>query len=328
MRSTHLLLAAVVAILMATATGAGVSLAVTPTPTPVAVPLNVERGRLVAEVAVDGSRPLRVVVDTGSSGLRVLADRVPAGGVARGVPARPYGYVSGIRLAGTTVRAPVRLGGVPSAAPVPVELVTGTTCAPDQPRCAAANGRRPDFMGGGYDGVLGIAPLSTGDVPNPLWYFGPVGRAYTVHVDLARTSTLVLSDPPTGFTLDQLARTAPATGDGPPAWQSRVPACFTVGPQPALPGGRVCGPTLFDTGNPALAVVPFPGAPAGLHVGAPLALATPDGRWSGSYTVGPARRVAIGTPPHPMGLAAGLPAFITTDVRIDLAAGTLGLRRR
>lgn len=294
-----------------------------PPPPAVTVPLSLEGAgpRLVARVEIGGA-VLRVLVDTGSSGLRVPAARVPPGAVAVSGPAQPYGYASGLRLTGRLARGPVRLGPASGAA-VPLELVDTTSCAPTRPDCGAATGA----MGGRLDGILGIGPQAGSDLRNPLWSFGPIGRAFALHADPGGTSTLTLGAPADGFVLAPLsAGGRPPAADGPPAWQPRVPMC--VG-GPILPAGPVCQPTMFDTGTPPPAVVRTAGAaPTSPRAATPVTFATPDGRLRG--TAGAGERAAVVGPATTPGTdgttTLGLPVFSSVDVRFDLAGGTLGLR--
>ena len=282
--------------------------------------------RLYAQVTVGGA-PLRVLVDTGSTGLRVVESKVPAAATAPAGPAGPTAYGSGVQITGTVARTSVALGPVTSPGPVPVELVTGTSCLPRRPRCGAADGRTPPSFGGQFDGILGIAPGFAPQVPNPLWYLGAVGHVYTIHHDPAGGDALVLGDPATGYTLEHLSP-EPRTDrlpDGPPPWRSRIDVCFDARP---LPAGHVCSPTLLDTGTPSLATINAPGAASAVPAGTALHLGTP-GAWSVDYTVGPADAAQVAPPPSGnQGSVIGLPAFARADVRFDLDAGSIGIRAR
>jgi hypothetical protein len=310
-------------------TGAGgPSPAAVPAPPPVTVPLTSGDGglRTYADITVGGAL-LRVLVDTGSVGLRVLADKVPAPATTPVGPAPPVSYGSGVALTGTVVRTTVGVGSVTSPGPVPVELVTATSCVPRKPTCEAANGHVTQEFGGQAVGILGIAPAATPAVPNPFWYLGPAGHAYAIHHDPAGGDTLVLGAPADGFSAEKLAavRRPADPPDAPPAWQPRVPICFDAAP---LPGGHLCSPSLLDTGTASLATINAPGAPpTPLPAGTPLRLGTASGSWSALYTVGRGDSAALAPPPsgNP-GSVVGLPAFARADVRFDLDTGTIGLR--
>jgi hypothetical protein len=94
---------------------------------------------LIAEVII-GGQTLRVLLDTGSTGLRVLASRVSPDAVQHTGSAPPYRYVSGLMISGDLARASIQLGPYQSVGPIPIEVVTGMTCAPRQPNCPAAGG--------------------------------------------------------------------------------------------------------------------------------------------------------------------------------------------
>ena len=95
--------------------------------------------KLIAEVII-GDQTLRVSLDTGSTRLRVLASRVPPDAVQHTGLAPPYGYGTGTMISGDLARASIQLGPYQSVGPIPIEVVTGMTCAPRQPNCPATGG--------------------------------------------------------------------------------------------------------------------------------------------------------------------------------------------
>ena len=274
--------------------------------------------RLLIDVEIGGVAH-RVVLDTGSVGLRLLAGRLAAGAVVPEGPAPPVVFGSDRVATGRIAHTSVGIGGIPTTRPIAVELVTGVACLPARPRCGDAYGG--PTVGAGTDGVLGIGMQPGGVVADPLAAL-PGGATAVVHFDPTGQSSLQLRVPAAGFTLRRLS-SGPAAPDGTPTWRVAVPVCFAAAP---LPGGRVCGPTLFDTGTPAV-VIHAPGAaPGPVPTGSALTVALADGRWSANLS-GPAAaaRVVPAGRLDPRDVA-GLPVFAGTDIRYDLDAGTIGFR--
>ncbi|MGD3108947.1 DUF3443 family protein [Streptomyces sp. YGL11-2] len=301
-------------------------------------------GRLIADVSI-GGKTLKVLVDTGSTGLRVVADKVPSSAVQKIGP-KPAGggsFGSGTQTTGDLAKAVVHLGSYQTSGPIPIELVTGSTCAQNHPNCPAANGKKPEMFGGQYDGILGIGVQSAGQgLVNPLWRLqGGIGRTFAIHYDPAGKSSLLLGVPAAGYTEVKLQTersrankpsstgTPPSKGsDVPPPWNPRIPACFTLA---TLPGGKTCEPTMFDTGTPTLKIetsdTPAGQVPANTTVG----LSTARGRWSHTYTTGPSLQAHLAGSAASAGAGsafAGLPAYASVDVRYDLATGTIGFHSR
>lgn len=284
--------------------------------------------RLVAEVSIGGV-PLRVLLDTGSTGLRVVADKVPRTAVSVQGDAPPYGYGSGTRLHGKVARTDLRIGGH-LAADVPIQLVTSTTCAASKPNCPASGGRKPLMFGRFLDGVLGVSTADAPALANPLWSLRDasgraIGRQFAVHYAPGGHSRLLLDVPPTGYRTVQL----PDRGDaddpaGPPSWNPRaLHACFT---STELPSGPVCGPTLLDTGATAFRILTQERDTGPLPDGTDIELGVPAARWSRTFTVGQDTRARTeDAPPSTRhSSSAGLAAYVGTHVRYDLTHGTIG----
>ena len=80
-----------------------------------------------------GGSPLDVMLDTGSTGLRI-AEAVPdtAFACATTTPDEET-YASGLELDGLVARATVTIGGVTTPAPIPVMYVDSVACTSDRP---------------------------------------------------------------------------------------------------------------------------------------------------------------------------------------------------
>ncbi|WYL94401.1 MAG: family 10 glycosylhydrolase [Gloeotrichia echinulata IR180] len=101
------------------------------------------------EVAVAGGQPRRILMDTGSAGLRVPQEFLG------NAPINSTGQVvkevlsDGTILEGEIVYANIRIGLIPTAEPVPVQVVTSRQCLPDKPNCSAKNGQP-------FSGIIGV----------------------------------------------------------------------------------------------------------------------------------------------------------------------------
>lgn len=101
------------------------------------------------EVAVAGGQPRRVLIDTGSAGLRVPREFLG------NAPINSTGQVikevlsDGTILEGEIVYTTLRIGLIPAAEPVAVQVVTSRQCLPQQPNCSANSGRP-------FAGIIGV----------------------------------------------------------------------------------------------------------------------------------------------------------------------------
>ncbi|MFE3193087.1 DUF3443 family protein [Nocardia sp. NPDC059240] len=295
-----------------------------------AIPLSVGKvggdPRLTVEVTI-GTRTLTVMVDTGSTGLRVMADKLDAADVTVIGAAQDYGYGSGTRLVGDVVSATVSIGQWKTAAPIEFEQVTQTVCSKKKPNCPAANGNKPIMFGGTYDGIIGLGTNTDSGIGNPLWDLpNGIGHRFAVHYDPGGKSRLLLDVADKGFSraLMPAPDNPPAAGRQ-PSRASTVEACFEM---TDLPQGKFCGPTLFDTGAPAIAIGLPPGndAYAGpVPTGTDLTLSAGQPKWSTDLHTDRHLRARVESGPAARSLA-GLLVFADADIRFDLDCGTVGFR--
>ncbi|MFI8106400.1 DUF3443 family protein [Streptomyces sp. NPDC086023] len=312
--------------------------------------------RLGATVTI-GSSSLNVLVDTGSTGLKVLKKKI-AGTDAVVASARAEAtFLSGLRVSGQRARATVTLGRA-EASDQPLLLVDTVGCTRAQPRCEAAGGQSPEAFGGAFDGILGIgasAPDRAGPgdcCTNPMAGLTG-GGSYLVHFDPARPRLVLNPVHTAGFTTVSLApaRVSAAphperSPHGTPLWD---PAPFQGCLRITGLLERQCAPVLFDTGTatlvlslPSIEDVPAPPLTGGQYLdlsGTQVTLAIPRGRWRWTYpgpqnengTADQDQLNALATPqilyengPAPL-IVAGLPAFAHTDVLYDLRLGRMGI---
>ncbi|NUP47618.1 MAG: hypothetical protein HOW97_09955, partial [Catenulispora sp.] len=175
-------------------------------PFSVADPATAPRPVVTVEI---GGVPLLLLLDTGSTGIRISADKVPAKAVTITGAAAPYGYGSGVRLHGDKADTDVTIGGYHTGS-LPIELVRSTDCFPDKPDCPAAHGAKPAMFGGVLDGVMGVSLETAAGLVNPMWTLRDqagayVGRQFAVQFAPDQFSgNILLGVPPTGYGLVQL----------------------------------------------------------------------------------------------------------------------------
>ncbi len=286
-------------------------------------------------VGVGTSKPLTVVLDTGSVGLHVYGTSLdPA---AAGL--QPVGRTDTIDYAdGTTQSGPIfsgsfTIGGITSAGPVELGVIDAMGCTPAQPSCPGAAGPGA-FTTAGIDGTLGIG-LDADDPVNPVQLLPvPYGQRWSVHLT-ADGGTLVLGAPaPTDPVAVITLPPGPPDPDGSPTFADRqASVCWTIaGSSPQ------CVPTLFDSGSSRtrLSGSPFGSAPVDgsgrLLAGTPFALAT-GGSGPGAPAATPwTTTVAPGSEPlvapgGPLGANTGAAVFTATTVTFDGLHGTISIGR-
>ena len=214
--------------------------------------------RYSVPVIVGGSNAIDAMLDTGSSGLRILPDTIPDSAYSVSDQASVYGYGSGVRLKGVTANAVVTIGGASSQAPIPLQLVRSVDCFPNQPQCPASRISPQDYRIGGSglprQGFRAIIGINTGagvgaEAINPIERLG----THSWIVVLPRPGdknpgTLVINPGPddrSGYVnlpTDEILRKLPAAG----GFHDAVSGCLAL----EKTNKRICGPTLLDTGAP------------------------------------------------------------------------------
>ncbi|WP_414170181.1 DUF3443 family protein [Streptoverticillium reticulum] len=312
--------------------------------------------RLQATATI-GRKQVSLLVDTGSTGLKVLTSAVGDGNATPTGVTGSSSYLSGLQISGREAQADLRLGDV-TARNQTVLLVDSLGCIDQVPDCEAAHGT-PEEFGGVFDGILGIGLAERdqgvrGCCANPMAGLTNNG-AFTVHFDEQHPELVLNPDRKTleRFTTVSLKRSAtlaPSPGGSPTtvtAWDpAPLQGCLTV---TGVLNTR-CAPVLFDTGTPTLALEAprFQGPVAGAVLkggmidtfGRQVTLAVTTADWKWTYRM-PARKTAgkqpmnaLSTPLVSYGLQArplilaGLPAFTKTDVLYDLKNGRTGLSPR
>lgn len=197
-------------------------------------------------VSAGGGAPGGVLLDTGSTGLRMRAEALGQQVELTNVPLT-YSYSSGNVLTGVLGYARVGFPGaqpdVATSAPIAVHVVKSITCKPEVKRCP---GWAPQQMG-----VMGVA-YSPLPVFNPLAQLpGNLGSGFIVVAD-DKADPGVQPHLVVGLTAEnsagfKRAAFAPAQGGQPAglkAWNTKsIRTCFSVDGGP-----EGCFATVFDTG--------------------------------------------------------------------------------
>jgi outer membrane autotransporter protein len=198
-------------------------------------------------VSVGGGPASEVLLDTGSTGMRVLASQIGPNVTVTNIPVT-YGYSSGNELDGYLGFAPVSFpdASAPLATPGPIAIQVV-----DQVACKGGGSDCPGWQAG-QSGVMGVA-YDDDQIFNPLAQLaGNLGSGFiVVSNDLSNpnaTPELVVgltASNMQGFVFDQMATTP---GGSQPAglnvWNTKsIYTCFSVNG-----GSPGCYATVFDTG--------------------------------------------------------------------------------
>lgn len=298
--------------------------------------------RYSVPVAVGGSDAFDAMLDTGSSGLRILEATVPAARYVASDQPSIYGYGSGVRLKGVIAKAPVRIGAAASESPIPFQLVRSVECGPKAPGCPASRVSPADYRiggdglpGQGFGAIIGTNTGAGADAGNPLWWLD----AHAWIIVLPRpgdenSGTLIINpnaDDRSGFVeiaIDRTLRSLPSAG----AFHDAIPGCLVL----EAAHKRICGPTLLDTGAPGLHISSADMADlAGWTHGDPIALVfrNSQGDEVGARFLAGAGRPAKITSEHKPGqpgtrISAGSLPYFELAVLYDDEQHVIGLKRR
>jgi hypothetical protein len=273
-----------------------------------------------------GDRSVEALLDTGSTGLRVLPAVVP--GDLTGMPLEA-GFATGETMKGVSLPERVEIGSF--SATMPVEVIDGMGCRPDHPACSYAHANTDYLIGGdggtghGFSAILGIGFTAPGrDLPNPL---EAVGVAQWV-VSLPRPD-----DPNPGRLILKPGAAVQA--------QFKMHAQYASGDLFGCLRSKgleqtLCGTMNFDTGGPEIVAVteaeaPATAWPAGTDVSLtwkgepPLAFHVGDGGAVSQVRVLPYRMRFTKDVPF---INAGVYPYFFYDVLYDTAGRKVGLKAR
>jgi hypothetical protein len=309
-------------------------------PGPTDVPMDVEPltitgglppigARYAVSLTIGDAPPIRVQVDTGSSGI-VLAPNAPKAVLDALTPTgAPFSitYGSGVTAIGTITTAKVTIGGLTTDAPIGIARI-------DQ--LQGGNGDALGQLFNGYSAILGIGMRNfAATMGNPIVQL-PGHPAYLVRGPEfgGNAGTLRIAPHPdelAGFEMIQLAPAPsmnPSLADGTPAWaDNAIAGCVTD----ATLGNQLCASTILDTGDPTIYLFwsgyngpsPFPG---GSQVGVALGSSSAN---AFGFTVGNAPQAGLDQvnvlPSNQDHISLGTTLFARFDVLFDQPGGRIGL---
>ncbi len=133
-------------------------------------------------VRIGNAAPVETMLDTGSTGLRILPGAISPDNYVLTDHSNDYGYGSGVTMSGTVGKATVGVGGDSTNESIPIQIVQKIGCSKDKPACPAsrvalsAYGFGGDGLPGeGFKAIIGVAlPPSRqqGEVVNPFGHMG------------------------------------------------------------------------------------------------------------------------------------------------------------
>lgn len=217
-----------------------------------------------AAVSIAGGPEVPLLVDTGSPGIRVFAGSVGDVGLTRTNKTVDVSFADGTRFVGVEASAPVTVGGLATAGPIKIQLITEVSCVDGKPDCVGAQGTNTFVRDQPFDGLLGIS-LQANDIYSPISQLsGGSPASYSISIDRRkRNGTLRFNQQPTevAATFSIPSWMQPRLANGYPAWFSNATnACWSYAPQTTA-----CVPTAFDTGSPTLFTnQEVPGSPSEL----------------------------------------------------------------
>jgi hypothetical protein len=210
--------------------------------------------RYWVELSIAGGAPIRAMLDTGSTGLRVLAADPSAKALPAAGPDQNYGYTSGARFSGPPVKARIALGAARTPDDFVFQRIDKAGCGDDRPDCPVSEVAADAYRigGRGENGFVAILGTNMGeaDTPNPL---KAMARSWIIELPKAgsdQPGRMILNptgDETTGFTALPLD---PIFANLRGGFHDAVPGCvIKAGGETSL-----CGPMLLDSGAPVVEV--------------------------------------------------------------------------
>ena len=201
-----------------------------------------------------GSTPIVAGLDTGSSGLRVLADAVKPGDAEPSNKSASYGFDSGAQLKGVVAQTRLAIGDL--SARTPVQLVRSVSCSPNKPQCPASRisptqyGIQGDGIPGqGFQAIIGIS-MAGSEIGTPLRSVGAKRWIIDLPRSSEETGRLVINpseDEVKGYTMLPISPEFSREIGG---LHDAVSGCI----ENTVSKETDCGPVMMDTGVPGIYV--------------------------------------------------------------------------
>lgn len=281
--------------------------------------------RYTVALVIDG-KPVEAALDTGSSGLRVLAPRLSDAAQAAQGHVSSYGYESGAEFKGQVIRLPVAMGVL--SANAELMRVDAIGCRREKPNCPMGGADLKTFgimgdmlPGQGFAAIFGTA-MNHNDIDNPLVELGVRRWIVELPRQAGETGKLVLNPDDA-----EMANFRRFQVDD----RGMLSGCLTAA---ARQSQRICAPAIFDSGAPGIHVVggDLP-TPQQWPRGTDVTLALGDQRSSVGINVTLGRRdqaagFFIEPGPPRQHLAFGIAPYLAWSVLYDASRREIGVAPR
>jgi hypothetical protein len=202
--------------------------------------------RYAVTLDIDG-RPIEAALDTGSSGLRVLAPRLSDSAQAAKGHSSSYGYESGAEFKGQDIKLPIAMGAI--SANAELMRVDAIGCRREKPNCPMGGADLKNFgimgdmlPGQGFAAIIGTA-VNSNDIGNPLVELGVKRWIVDLPRQPGETGKLILNpDDADVATFKRFAIDDRGMFSG----------CLIAA---AKPSQRICAPAIFDSGAPGIHII-------------------------------------------------------------------------
>jgi hypothetical protein len=300
--------------------------------------------RYSVPIRVGNSQPVAALLDTGSTGLRVLPGAVPADTYTDTGFSALYAYGSGDALSGTIATAPLTIGEAVTDSAVLLEAVSSVGCVIGTPHCGAGKLALQDYgiggdgmAGQGFAAILGISLIpatGAGYTDNPLMHIG--AKRWIIELPEPGSTApgaLILNPDDAELRNYQLFHLAALPGGAAgqdSGWLDSVPVCL----RNLSTTESICGPAILDTGTPGIIAYTNGGAAGPLwSPGDNLALdfsTAGSGVLTTSFAADRYPGSGVLRQPQAGGtaLVAGILPFFAYSVLYDAGNGMIGLKPR
>jgi hypothetical protein len=278
----------------------------------------------IISIRLGASAPMRVIVDTGFSGLLLFPGALAAkpGGVTIGKTKSSVIVPDGSKVPGVMGQAKMSVNGVQTVVPISLMQATGTT-----PYLTA-------WRAQGVSGLLGLGTKGGSTMVNPFTTLpGSLGTHWSIHFsrDTGRSGSIVLgalrpTDATMNFSLDYLGQDV----NGAPLWNDQAAnGCWKFGTMP-----QMCVPTQFDAAFNLMRAKGGVFRPLGtdskgyLRPGMPVRLAAPGSAFDGYSLLSGSQASRNLIKVMPIGAAKVITSnglYFDNVVTYDLVTGTVSM---
>ena len=222
-------------------------------------------GGVITQVSVGGGALVPIIIDTGSTGLRIFEQSVGSNVQAQKDVKITETYGDATEYDGYLASAIVKVGSATTSSPIDIHVVNSVSCDPSVKDQSACEGSIQDTIKDGYYGIMGINLTPNGQAAG-MSVYSPLPslegfKTYTIDATgcledegtCSITSGLPSSKPTSEVQMPELSdlesdgTPEPSPPDGISYWNQIVKNCW------AIKGNAVeCAPSLMDSGTSAM----------------------------------------------------------------------------